>query len=783
MAIDLGRSFLSGAALASNFLSDRADRDYRNQATRSLAENTRLARLQEERLQRQEARELEASQILNEQRRLENQDRERTQRINSGLDTVTLALANNTFNLATGADGGELLTVDLERIATNPYAAQSAADILNLSGLGEYTLEDGSTATGTFDRESFKLNADGTYIIDLVREDGTRAPITNQRSSDPNDLPLQFSAEEVRAFLDSTMTNAYGLYGNTELGAGALRLDLIRMQEDGRLDSAIESSYNQSVGILGEIASDPNLNGQPQVRADMLSTAALDVINTLNPLLESLNTGVGSGRTFSITDSEGNVLSPEEVEARDLARRRQAGQQSIALAEQAREEGTEPGIVSVARTLSSGYAVNENFENAFQRAHGETTEQYIARTNDTAGLQTLQRIYNEAEDRVQQEFENTDFRNSTERMRASRRLQENKEDASYDAISQFRTDDVISLGGGNRARGFDSSKLPEQAPVSATSPETPLTRTVNAIPTDLEGAREWFADENNLQTLGQVATPQEIEQAQQALTSIGVTDSASLSEGLRTGQVQEKIAGPPFRQMATFIASGVRNAQGQFDPTLSGNVYNSLINEYETGMPERDRLDVQAQGSRNDNIRLAVENLEQNRREFLYEMERDALGDLRADQQEVRNTIKAALEQSPEDGDYLSEEYTNKLRPAFNYVIRNYSIVDDATIDGTDQLFSRVLLELARNSYDEFSEQLLSFFRPGFGAPLSGIFNNLVFEKNAAGEITRVRLMQPSSDGTVPTEVSMTGEQYKNYFADPAQRDYIERRVEALTGG
>lgn len=498
--------------------------------------------------------------------------------------------AQSKFNQILGKKGFDVVGSDYQAnldALHDPNNAKDFVEFLNFdNNVRKYYDEEGNVVSGTLLAPT-KVGED-KYIFNIEKKDGSIAPVTINRTSDPNDRILEFSKEDLTNFYNAQASNLAVKGGISGYAAGRLQGQAL-----GRKSEA------QRVG--GEILSDSNLTPD----------SLIEGIGQLNETLKSLTSEEEKAEIDAKPDgldveTIGAETAPELVgpqietteETESLIDQAVAAQQqrfstrgSEFNQSGAFVESSKLGDESILKSIGEAWDNASTEERLLWVSNGlilvpglgagavaaKGFAQIVGKSKFARGL--IDTIKKTGEKAFTKPIEIT--RKKTQRQRGKVRTIERGDAAKslkldegtrreFDPTRTMFTAGVTSnvairSSGGPEAEAAQQQELPELEPVPT-------------IPTDLKGATEWFNNPDNQATLKRL--PQEqVDSVRKLLQENNINSKEALVEAKRRNELSEL----EYAKAAAVIAFSYNRGE---DVAASQTIFNSLMNLGQTGSPD-----------------------------------------------------------------------------------------------------------------------------------------------------------------------------------------------------
>jgi len=487
---------------------------------------------------------------LAQQRRSNTRKELNNRAINSGLYTL-----DDTGNLH----------VDIKKAYESPESKALLLDILNISASGAANYKDlnNQIKNGTFaDLPKVVDAGDGTanFVGEIKKEDGSIEPLTENRSSSPNDNPALIDAASLELLAEGAFLNSMGEFGIDGTAVAVLQnlnfdTPTVRAQEatvNALRDEKDPAALTNLIAQLGPTIkqTDPN---RGNVTVDQLETRTIDRSKSL--FGSPFSTATGNKEDDS-KEVPVNVVDREEAQS----------------SPRAEGEKTPPGKLN-AQELAEKYKMSPELVSKLlaERASSDVTTS-AARLASPAG---------DLISRKEAAAAGYTGKNVFSRTAAKNRL---IKDFYADALPTETQQPADDLG-----LDFD----------------------VSEIPTDIEGATAWFSNKSNTDAIEQL-DPDKVAKVREFLEDKNINSKKELVDSVKQGTVTANQA----RSIARITAWSVVDKNGQKDAQLSANVYSGFINEMQTGNPDIDPVQMANAETSRGNLDLA-------RSRFVQELDDD----------------------------------------------------------------------------------------------------------------------------------------------------------------
>lgn len=375
----------------------------------------------------------------------------------------------------------------------------------------------------------------GTFVFNVRKRNGKIVPLTERRSEDPDDKPLQFSKEDLKNFYEAQARNL--------IQKGGLR--------GAAIGSAIEQSLTQAMGdTSGNLAPESFTEIAGQVNS---------VLNENRPPEEK-----------AAIDSE---PSGREVEF---------GPESIAQRQRAKEgqffkEDTPPTEDKFAfsyLTEEEENALNVVDKAAYKKLK-ELHQSNIGALETSGTPKVIQRQINRAEAKI------TDLKQkaSTKVTRDAEKRRGPLENRKK--VIQANLDNNPALSDTDRTK-LENELSRINTSLGATDTASQI-QTIPALPDNIEDARQWFTDN---QSVLEKLPEEDFTKIQNLLKEQNVNSANDLSTAVEQGRISQSDA----LKASAVIAFAVNGPSGSIADKL--DVYNSLTNTFLRGDPQLTAGDV-----------------------------------------------------------------------------------------------------------------------------------------------------------------------------------------------
>tara|TARA_R100001463_G_scaffold20425_2_gene49774 strand:+ start:1249 stop:3258 length:2010 start_codon:yes stop_codon:yes gene_type:complete len=427
--------------------------------------------------------------------------------------------------------------VDIKKAYESPESRALLLDIINTSGSAAANYKDlnNQIKNGKFaDLPKVVDAGDGTanFVGEIEKEDGSIEPLTENRSSSPNDNPALIDAASLELLAEGAMLNSMGEFGIDGTAVAVLQnlnfdTPTIRAQEatvNALRDEKDPAALTQLIAQLGPTIkqTDPN---RGNVTVDQLETKVVDRSKSLFGSPFSTVTGNKEDDSKEIPV---NVVNREEAQP----------------STRAEGEKTPPGKLN-AQELAEKYKMSPELVSKL------LAERATSDVNTSAA-----RLASPAADLISRKEAGAagyTGKNVFSRTAAKSRL-----------IKDFYA---------------DASPTETQQPAD----DFDLDFDVSEIPTDIEGATAWFSNKSNTDAIEQL-DPDKVAKVREFLEDKNINSKKELVDSVKQGIVTANQA----RSIARITAWSVVDKNGQKDAQLSANVYSGFINEMQTGNPDID---------------------------------------------------------------------------------------------------------------------------------------------------------------------------------------------------
>ena len=459
--------------------------------------------------------------------------------INSGLYTL-----DDTGNLH----------LNTQKAYESPEARALLLDIINTSGSAAANYKDlnNQIKNGKFaDLPKVVDAGDGTpnFIGEIEKEDGSIQPLTENRSSDPNDNPALIDAASLELLGEGAFLNSLGEFGIDGTAVAVLQnlnfnSPTVRAQEatvNALREEKDPAALTNLIAQLGPTIkqTDPN---RGNVTVDQLETK---VVNRSKSLFGSPFSTVTGDKEDDSKEIPVNVVDREEAQP----------------STRAKGEKTSPGKLN-AQELADKYKMSPELVSK------------LLSERDSSDLNTsAARLASPAADLISREVAGA---------------------AGYTGKNVFSRTAAKS----RLIKDFYADALP--AETQQPSDDFDLGFDVSEIPTDIEGATAWFSNKANTDKIDQL-DPDKVAKVREFLEDKNINSKKELVDSVKQGTITSNQA----RNIARITAWSVVDKNGQKDAQLSANIYSGLINEMQTGSPDIDPVQLaNAETARN---KLALE--------------------------------------------------------------------------------------------------------------------------------------------------------------------------------
>ena len=419
----------------------------------------------------------------------------------------------------------------------------------------------------------------GTFVFNVRKRDGKIVPLTERRSEDPDDKPLQFSKEDLKNFYEAQARNL--------IQKGGLR--------GAAIGSAIEQSLTQAMGdtsgnlapesfteIAGQVNSVLNENRSSEEKAAIDSEPSGREVE-FGPESIAQRQRAKEGQFFKEDTPEGQVDTSGSASARFL----NMIKPGVVYSKKELEE-----MANLIPTKVKGVAYNprEAFLREFTSTGPGTLQSTLDQINtleaipnrnkkQEARLNSLKKQRDQGIKNRQQTSINkyANFINMNEEAESKIKSEEQAKITNRVRVidAQLKlSDDVISPGKKQELEE-ERAKLLAQ-PGTTTEPPSQI-ETIPALPDNIEDARQWFTDN---QSVLEKLPEEDYTKIQNLLKDQNINSANELGQAVEQG----KISQVDGLKAAALIAFAVNGPSGSITDKL--NVYNSLTNTFLRGDPQ-----------------------------------------------------------------------------------------------------------------------------------------------------------------------------------------------------
>ena len=604
--------------------------------------------------------------------------------------------------------------VDIKKAYESPESRALLLDIINTSGSGAANYKDlnNQIKNGKFaDLPKVVDAGDGTanFIGEIEKEDGSIQPLTENRTSSPNDNPALIDAASLELLAESAMLNSMGEFGI-----------------DGTAVAVLENLNFNSPTVKGQVAA---VNA---LREEKDPAALTNLIAQLGPTIKQTDPNRGN---VTVDDLGGKAATLNQTATSEPIKGRPTGFAVLDTSQKevqdalpfinnikAGQSYSEEEIDQLSKGLSPGFrtAFKKKFsfnsrlleKNANEISELEAIEDKSPKQErDLAKLKRRRESYlipqqqkqidrvrqNVADDtKAQQDADIKATESARKQLEAKQKLLDNPN------ISEGRRKELeaeINQLGGVGADDFN------------------LGFDVSEIPTDIEGATAWFSNKANTDAIEQL-DPDKVAKVREFLEDKNINSKKELVDAVKQGEVSFNQA----RNIARITAWSVVDKNGQKDAQLSANIYSGFINEMQTGNPVVTPTQMaNAQTSRN-NADLA-------KARYLDDLRQAGFSD-----------IEEAYKSLGETGTPLTDDFTQKMKvlelKLFPEGSKSLQNLTDQQKQGIDGLLSQFFIKKSEEVGPEnLSDAIGDFFlRSPADITLGNLMDNLVLIRDKPRE-------------------------------------------------
>lgn len=650
--------------------------------------------------------------------------------------------------------------------------AKDFVEFLNFdNNVRKYYDEEGNVVSGTLLGPT-KVGED-RFIFNIEKKDGSIAPVTINRSSDPNDRILEFSKEDLTNFYNAQANNLASKGGISGYAAGKLQGQILdkkvqaqltggEMLSDSNLapDTLIEGigQLNETLKSLTSEEEKAEIDAKPD-GLDVETIGAETAPELVGPQIETteeteslIDQAVAAQQQrFSTRGSEFNQ-SGAFVESSKL------GDESIlkSIGEAWDNASTEERLL----WISNGLILVPGLGAGAVAAKGFA--QIVGKSKFARGLiDTIKKTGEKAFTKPGKELDSSKLlprpgpQRLPETIEKGRAAKPPKIDPIRDVpptpreFSATRTtftagvtsNIAIRSSGGPEAEAAQQQELPELEPVPA-------------IPTDLKGATEWFNNPDNQATLKRL--PQEqVDSVRKLLQENNINSKEALVEAKRKNELSEL----EYAKAAAIIAFSYNRGE---DVGASQTIFNSLMNLGQTGSPDVTTYQAGSLAIRQKEFRQkAKEYREAQNTKFAKELDElhDVLGSEGASSKKFKAQMKSKLIR------FLDKAEIGDL--------------DDTQILLIDNLLAEAIRNKANSltNIENIGDFIADFFRGTAEDTLGNAMDNIKIIKDKDGNPIRVVTLITRGGRQVEGKGSMSWNDFTALLGDRRLQRYALQRI------
>jgi hypothetical protein len=698
--------------------------------------------------------------------------------------------AQSTFNQILGKKGGEDNKATFELIGNDFKVnldaihdinnAKDFVEFINFdNNVRKYYDEEGNVVSGTLLAPTKVKNKSGedTYIFNIEKKDGSIAPVTINRTSDPNDRILEFSKEDLTNFYNTQAANLAVKGGISGYAAGGLQGQIFGRKAEAQLAGAEMLSDSN-------LSPDSLINGIGQLNETLKSLTSEEEKAEIDAKPDGLDAEtIGAEAAPELVGPQ--IETTEETESLiDLAI---AEQNKLKEAQAFTTRGSEfnqatEAFVELDPASDMFKSVAEAWDNASNAQRAEwisagliiipglglgaaaagkaatfATKKFVelgAKTKVGKGLTTaIKKLFTKP---------GKELDPSTLLPRPGpQRLPETL--AKGRAARPPRIDPIREVPPTPRdfsaprtlfTTGVVTQLTPKVNIEEGAQQQVPELEPVPTIPTDLKGATEWFNNPDNQAALKRLP-PEQVDSVRKLLQENNINSKEALVEAKRRNELSDI----EYAKAAAVIAFSYNRGE---DVGASQTIFNSLMNLGQTGSPEVTPYQAASlEVRRKELLETARNNRETQNTKFA-----DNIADL-----------YVVLGEEGASSDKFKNQLKAKLIPFLNK-----AEIGDISKTETE-LVDNLLAETIRNqansltNIENLGDFIADFFRGTAGDTVGNAMDNIKIIKDKDGKPIRVVTLITRGGRQVEGKGSLSWNDFTALLGDQRLQRYALQRI------
>jgi len=699
--------------------------------------------------------------------------------------------AQSTFNQILGKKGGEDNKATFELIGNDFKVnldaihdinnAKDFVEFINFdNNVRKYYDEEGNVVSGTLLAPT-KVGED-KYIFNIEKKDGSIAPVTINRTSDPNDRILEFSKEDLANFYNTQAANLAVKGGISGYAAGGLQGQILGRKAEAQLAGAEMLSDSN-------LSPDSLINGIGQLNETLKSLTSEEEKAEIDAKPDGLDAEtIGAEAAPELVGPQ--IETTEETESLiDLAI---AEQNKLKEAQAFTTRGSEfnqatEAFVELDPASDMFKSVAEAWDNASNAQRAEwisagliiipglglgaaaagkaatfATKKFVelgAKTKVGKGLTTaIKKLFTKP---------GKELDPSTLLPRPGpQRLPETL--AKGRAARPPRIDPIREVPPTPRdfsaprtlfTTGVVTQLTPKVNIEEGAQQQVPELEPVPTIPTDLKGATEWFNNPDNQAALKRLP-PEQVDSVRKLLQENNINSKEALVEAKRRNELSDI----EYAKAAAVIAFSYNRGE---DVGASQTIFNSLMNLGQTGSPTLNSVQVA-------NYQLA-------RDKFNNEIEQQML-DATNDFSEKISNLYTVLGKVGKEGAVNFSEYTQQLKATLSPFLRKarFERLTESDKELMDGLLATTLIEYAKTQDSEdWADWIGDWFRADAKNTVGNSMDNIAIEYED-GKPARVVALNTAGNKQIQAEESITWNNFTSILGEQNLIQYFTTRAKKI---
>lgn len=667
--------------------------------------------------------------------------------------------AQSKMNQILGKGGFELVGSDYKAnldVLHNPNNAKDFVEFINFdNNVRKYYDEEGNVVSGTLLSPTKIKNESGEdkYIFNIEKKDGSIAPVTINRTSDPNDRILEFSKEDLANFYNTQAANLAVKGGISGYAAGRLQGQILGRKAEAQLAGAeMLSDSNLSpdslingIGQLNETLK--SLTSEEEKAEIDAKPDGLDV-ETIGP--EAAPELVGP-QIETTKETESLIDQAVAAQQQRFSTRGSEFNQSGAFV-----ESSNLGDESILKSIGEAWDNASTEERLLWISNGlilvpglgagavaaKTFAQIVGKSKFARGLvDTVKKtgeklVTRPAKKQLPETLQKG--RAATPPPTGAREFSPARTTFTAGVTSNV----AIRSSGGPEAEAAQQQELPELEPVPT-------------IPTDLKGATEWFNNPDNQAALKRLP-PEQVDSVRKLLQENNINSKEALVEAKRRNELSDI----EYAKAAAVIAFSYNRGE---DVGASQTIFNSLMNLGQTGSPTLNSVQVA-------NYQLA-------RDKFNNELEQQRI-DATNEFGEKISDIYTVL---GKEG-VTSPQYTNQLKATLSPFLRKarFDRLTQTDKELMDGLLATTLIEYAKaQDSEDWADWIGDWFRADAKNTVGNSMDNIAIEYED-GKPARVVALNTAGNKQIQAEESITWNDFTGVLGEQNLIQYFTTRAKKI---